>query len=303
MSFRQLSLAIITKNRPQVLRECLLSILNQTNKPSELLIIDSSTNTRTQQLVKTLKFPKDVSVRYLYEDRRGYDIARNKALAEATGEWLGFTDDDCLLDPQWVEMMEKHIIKRHKVDVYIGKSITAFPFNPFSLVTSFFETYWKVSGMKGNTVIDYEILDTKNIIYRIGFLRKHGLIFRCERTHDRFWTTDDIDMGMQIQKAKGIASFVSDAIVYHKDPNNVYDFFRKIGIDSIAYGYYAAKWKKLRGKIQTQKSLVTEATSFNHFIKELHIPALLEFECRILLFFSHQFIKLIPVYCKLKGYE
>jgi glycosyltransferase involved in cell wall biosynthesis len=41
-------------------------------------------------------------VRYVREPRPGLDWARNRAIAEATGDVVAFTDDDVVVDPCWV---------------------------------------------------------------------------------------------------------------------------------------------------------------------------------------------------------
>ena len=45
------------------------------------------------------------AVRYVREPRPGLDWARNRAIAEATGEILAFTDDDVVVDAGWVRAL------------------------------------------------------------------------------------------------------------------------------------------------------------------------------------------------------
>ena len=41
-------------------------------------------------------------MRYVCEPRPGLNWARNRAIIEAQGEIIAYTDDDCLVDPGWV---------------------------------------------------------------------------------------------------------------------------------------------------------------------------------------------------------
>jgi len=53
----------------------------------------------------TASWPPGPGVRYAVEPRPGLGWARNRALAEASGEILAFTDDDVVVDPGWVEAL------------------------------------------------------------------------------------------------------------------------------------------------------------------------------------------------------
>ena len=43
--------------------------------------------------------------RYVREGRPGLDWARNRAIAEAAGEVIAFTDDDVEVDPGWIRAL------------------------------------------------------------------------------------------------------------------------------------------------------------------------------------------------------
>jgi glycosyltransferase involved in cell wall biosynthesis len=100
-TYPSLSLAICTKDRPELLARCLQSILNEVaHHPAavEILVIDNApSDDRTQRLVET--FP---TVSYYREAIPGLDIARNCALREATGDYLAYLDDDVVIDRGWL---------------------------------------------------------------------------------------------------------------------------------------------------------------------------------------------------------
>jgi glycosyltransferase involved in cell wall biosynthesis len=66
----------------------------------ELLVVDNNSPDDTQQVLK--RFQNVLPLRSLYESNQGQCWARNAAIREARGEVLLWTDDDVLVDSQWV---------------------------------------------------------------------------------------------------------------------------------------------------------------------------------------------------------
>jgi glycosyltransferase involved in cell wall biosynthesis len=67
----------------------------------EFVVVDNCPSTdATKRLVE--RYPR---VRYVFEPRPGLDIARNCALREAKHDFLVFTDDDAVPDPNWLRML------------------------------------------------------------------------------------------------------------------------------------------------------------------------------------------------------
>jgi len=96
-----LTVAICTKDRPDNLARCLNSLLKlQANASGlEILVVDNApSDERTKELVTSLP-----GLRYVREPKAGLDFARNRALQEATGEFLAFLDDDVVVDAQWLD--------------------------------------------------------------------------------------------------------------------------------------------------------------------------------------------------------
>jgi glycosyltransferase involved in cell wall biosynthesis len=92
------SVAICTRERPDDLARALHAIQALNPPPLEVLVIDNAPATSsTKELVECAPF-----ARYVREDRRGLNAARNRALREARGDIVAFTDDDAVPEPQWL---------------------------------------------------------------------------------------------------------------------------------------------------------------------------------------------------------
>jgi GT2 family glycosyltransferase len=96
-SVRTATVAVCTRERPDDLARC-LAALRGLEGGAEILVVDSGpTTARTEEVVRA--FP---GVRYAAEARPGLNRARNRALREAEGEIVAFTDDDAVPEPGWL---------------------------------------------------------------------------------------------------------------------------------------------------------------------------------------------------------
>lgn len=94
----RVTVAICTRDRSEDLARCLDSLDRARQQDFEILVVDNAPSSEaTRELVR-----RRGRVRYVREPRPGLDWARNRAIAEATGEVIAFTDDDVEVDPDWV---------------------------------------------------------------------------------------------------------------------------------------------------------------------------------------------------------
>lgn len=103
MSVR-ISSVICTLNRSDYLRKAIHSLVEQTlNKESyEILVVDNGSTDNTKQIVVE-EFASVQNLRYIYEPIMGLSQARNTGLAQATGEYVAYLDDDAIACPLWLE--------------------------------------------------------------------------------------------------------------------------------------------------------------------------------------------------------
>ena len=108
-----LTLALCTHNHADRLA-CTLSALAQLVPPAcawELLIVDNASTDNTSQLVAASDWRTPaMNVRVVREEKLGLSNARNRAIREATGEYIIFMDDDETPDPHWLGAYERVIL-------------------------------------------------------------------------------------------------------------------------------------------------------------------------------------------------
>lgn len=85
-------------NAADTIRETVLSALNQTYRRIEVIIVDDGSTDRTSAVASTLA-SSDPRVRYVYKQNGGVASARNRGIAEATGDFIATLDADDLWWP------------------------------------------------------------------------------------------------------------------------------------------------------------------------------------------------------------
>jgi len=94
-----LSVVIPVWNSPDLLGKCLRAIANQSypRERFEVLVVDNGSTDTTAEVASSFPF-----VRLLFEPSPGSYCARNRGLLEAKGEYVVFTDADCVPDVGWL---------------------------------------------------------------------------------------------------------------------------------------------------------------------------------------------------------
>jgi len=96
------TVVIPTYGRKEMLRRCLQAATRQDYADYEVIVVDDASPDDTGDMVAT-EFPM---VRYIRQpENRGPAAARNRGIALATGEVVAFTDDDCLVPPDYVRRL------------------------------------------------------------------------------------------------------------------------------------------------------------------------------------------------------
>ena len=99
----RITVAICTRNRPMQLRQTLEQMTNLAIPPDtqwELLVVNNNCTDTTDTVLDA--FTSRLPLRRLFQPTPGKSHALNLAIREATGEYILWTDDDVLVDPNWM---------------------------------------------------------------------------------------------------------------------------------------------------------------------------------------------------------
>lgn len=103
-------------NTGKYIAHSIQSVINQTYKDWELIIVDDCSTDNTDKVVQTFK---DKRIKYFKNDKNcGAALTRNRALRVAKGEWIAFLDSDDLWKPQKLEYQIKFMKKNDLVFSY-----------------------------------------------------------------------------------------------------------------------------------------------------------------------------------------
>jgi glycosyltransferase involved in cell wall biosynthesis len=111
------SIIIPVYNVQEYLSECLDSVINQTIKNTEIIVVnDGSTDNSSKILAEyKIKFPELIIIN---QENRGISETRNQGLNAATGEYIAFVDSDDYIEDCMFEKMY-NVAKRENSDIVI----------------------------------------------------------------------------------------------------------------------------------------------------------------------------------------
>jgi len=115
---RLISVIVPVYNMDKYLGAAIESILEQTYKPVEILVIDDGSNDQSAKVAKDFV----PSIHYFYQDNQGLGAARNQGISLARGNYLAFLD----ADDTWNKTRLEHQIQRfdwdHSVEAVFGSA-------------------------------------------------------------------------------------------------------------------------------------------------------------------------------------
>jgi len=99
-----ITVLIATRDRAESLRRCLASVAELDYPEFDVIVVDNAPSSdEAAALVAGMEGQcGPAKIRYLREDRPGLARAHNRGLQEATGSWVAITDDDVVVDRQWL---------------------------------------------------------------------------------------------------------------------------------------------------------------------------------------------------------
>ncbi len=114
----KISVIVPVYNSEFYLEKCIDSIMNQSYKNLEIILIDDGSTDQSCEIVK-LYAQKDQRIILKRQDNAGESAARNNGLKLATGEYIGFVDCDDWIEPDMYECLVEQAVKEN-ADIVIS---------------------------------------------------------------------------------------------------------------------------------------------------------------------------------------
>lgn len=100
------------------LSECIESLLNQTYKNLEIILVDDGSPDRCGEICEEYK-TKDERIVVIHKENGGLSDARNAGMKVMTGDYIVFVDSDDYMTPEGIEFLA-HLLEEREADMVIG---------------------------------------------------------------------------------------------------------------------------------------------------------------------------------------
>lgn len=205
-----ITLAIPVYNMEQYLPRCMETMLAQTCRDFELLLIDDGSTDGSGPMCDTYAAGHPDLIRVIHKENGGLSSARNAGIAEAKGDCISFPDPDDWVEPDYVETLLEYR-QLHKADLVCtgycvdteSTCVPSAPDHPPLLLsgTEAQKALLLPPQMKGFAW---------NKLYRLDLIRQHGLRFL-----DDVGITEDLDFSYRYLAFCQTVCFVPSARTYH----------------------------------------------------------------------------------------
>ena len=223
-----ISVIIPVKNEELKIEQCLKAVFNQSVPPIEVIVVDGHSTDNTVK--NASQFP----VRIFFEDYHTRAGANQIGIENAIGEFIAFTDADCIPRPDWLEKLvvefQDGIVGVGGGILNIGDSIWEKSINIVS--DSFLGSANSVQGRFFQNKKFVRSISGCNSMYRVSDLISVGGF------KTNLQTAEDTDLNKRVQKL-GKLIYTPNAIVLHNHKRGIVLFAKRM----FQYGNGRAKSK------------------------------------------------------------
>lgn len=261
-----ISVVVCTRNRQQQAEKCISSLVNQSLKPDEIVIVDDASEKPLDLgfigkiVPKNVREQSKIDVKYIRNQKRqGTVKSRNLGTAAATGDIIAFIDDDAYAHKDWLSSLSKHY-KRGSVlgvggsVVEVGRKVET---NPIIKKLSYITRWGDIKhNFRVTRFSETKKLPTRNVRFLMGgnMSFRRSALLKARGFDPRYkgnFYREETDLCMRIARSGKIV-FDPSAAVYHNtaggDVNRVdkflYWYFRNTGLFFIL-NFGRAGWRKI----------------------------------------------------------
>ena len=162
MKNTDISIYVPVYNGEKTIEKCLNSILNQTLRPDNILVVNDFSNDRTSEILK--KYGEKIVV---HDNSKNYGLSfsRNFAINRLNSRYIASIDADVELDPKWLEILYEDM-QKNQITFIGGRMFEKYIDNPCNLWRSIrIGQQWGDKSLSNPNFVFgcNNLLDTKNL--------------------------------------------------------------------------------------------------------------------------------------------
>lgn len=208
------SVIIPNYNGEKYIKNCLISLFNQSLKPDEIIIVDNNSSDKSVEIIE--KFKEKVTLVKL-DTNKGFSVAVNEGIKRAKSEFVALLNNDTELDKEWLKQLYLAINKDEKIFSCCSKMLR---YDNRNIIDDVGDEYnilgWATKTGDGKDSSDY--VEDRYVfsscagaaIYRREIFDEIGLF---DEKFFAYFEDVDISYRANIYGYKNL--FASKAIVYH----------------------------------------------------------------------------------------
>jgi GT2 family glycosyltransferase len=252
---------IATRERPEMLRDTLGSILAARHVPREIVVVDQSSAPNTE--VATMGKVRECAIRYVHSRTRGLARARNVGLRRASHTPIVILDDDMLVGEDSLELLVAGLRGGDGRAVTTGRLLAA-PAEGPGLVQApaALVTRSEPAVFRGRQPI--QVVPGPNIAVPRGVMLEIGGYDERLGAGTRFPGAEDHDLSLRLLDAGCEVRHVPDAVVLHRAWRSQRDLVRLRWGYARGVGGFYAKHASLRDRHTLARALREVRTRLRH---------------------------------------
>ena len=245
----KISVVIPTLNRINTLQRALDSVINQTYKPAEIIVVDNGSSDGTLKFLRE-QYPK---ITILTENKIGVSSARNKGIKKSINQWIALLDSDDEWHPRKLEIQTSMLDSALKEYNLIHTDEVWFRNNKH---INQMKKHKKQGGYIFERCLSLCCISPSSVLFKKNILDKVGLF------DESLPVCEDYDMWLKICSSEEVL-FAQDKLTYkyggHKDQlSKSYwgmDRFRIKSIENIIKNFDLTYKQKKQAKKELIKKL------------------------------------------------
>lgn len=205
-----ISVIVPAYNAENHLKECLDSLIAQTYRNLEIIIVNDGSTDTTENICEKYVNEHD-NIKYFYQNNQGVSVARNRGIQLAQGQYIGFVDADDIVHPNMYEHL-LDILTKYKADISTVEIANDYDFK-FNNIKKKESVFTQKEYLK----IFFKIGSQKIIYYVWNRLYKRSIFQEIDFFDERFSIGEDVIASYKaIIRAERIVSSNQKMYFYRK---------------------------------------------------------------------------------------